>query len=422
MIRFEGEFSFSGDKSVTQRAILLGGVAQGETVICGAAQGKDAQTALSCISALGAEVKHLGETLVIKGAPRLKSAVSLDCGNSATCMRLLTGLLSGKGIEATLFGDGSLSRRPMARVAEPLTRLGARIETELGKPPIYISPAFLTGGEIALSIPSAQVKSALMLAGLDAKNGVFVVENHPTRDHTERMLPLFGAPVSVTKTEQGKRIFTQKCGLKGTEIDVAGDLSSAAYFMALGALKGRVLCKNVGVNPTRTGIFKAFKKLGVRFSLSNERTVSGEPRADVLVEKSELKAVKITAEEIPLMIDELPLIAILCLFANGESTVSGASELKEKESDRLSGTVRLIRALGGEAEETTDGWRIRGDTRLVGGDVPTALIGGDHRLCMTAAIALLSSEKGGMLSGVNACNVSFPEFFEKLKSAGAGVE
>lgn len=416
--RFEGEFCLPADKSVAQRAVILGGVAQGKTTIYGNTFGGDVRSALSCMIDLGASVNVEHDKIVVNGAPRLNDGAELNCGNSATCMRLLAGLLSGKGMRATLFGDRSLSVRPMKRVSDPLTLLGARIETDGGKPPVQIFPAALRGADVSLEIPSAQVKSAILLAGLSANGRVTVAERYKTRDHTERMLPLFGVPVTTNDGAVG----IEKGELTATEIDVAGDISSAAYLLALGALKGKTLCKNAGVNPTRTGFLEVFRRLGVRLTLLGERTTCGEPRADILAEKSDLRAIEIEPKEVPALIDELPLIALLCAFAKGESVVCGAGELRVKECDRLGATVRLIRALGGDISETKDGWRIRGRERLSGGNIGSDVVCGDHRMAMTAVVGLLSSEKGGVIEDGESCAVSFPNFFSELKRAGACIE
>ena len=322
-------------------------------------------------------------------------------------MRLLIGLLAGKGVEATLFGDSSLSSRPMARVATPLSLLGAKVKTTDGRPPVRITPTPLHGAKVCLEVPSAQVKSAVLLAGLNAEGETTVIEPVPTRDHTERLLSAMGANIS----KQGNEVTVQKSTLNAMDITVPADISSAAYFMALGALKGKTLCKGVGINPTRTGILRAFDKLGVRYTILNKRVVGGEEVADILVEKSPLRGIELTAEEIPSMIDELPVIALLCAFADGETRITGAQELRVKESNRLTATASLINALGGDCTELADGLCIRGKERLSGGDFDS---GNDHRIAMTATVGMLASEQGGFLTGETCCAVSFPNFFETL--------
>lgn len=404
---FEGEFYLPGDKSITHRAVMFNAGADGEAVIQNALMGEDCLSTCSCMRALGATVQTDGSSICVKGAPTFRSNVSLDCGNSGTTIRLLTGLVSGKGIQAQLYGDESLSKRPMGRVADPLRLLNANVQTTDGKPPVNVFPAKLHGAEIALKISSAQVKSAILLAGLSADGETVVTEPVKSRDHSERMLSAMGANIQT----DGNTVRVQKSDLNAINVDVPSDVSSAAYFMALGALKGKTLCKNVGVNPTRTGILTAFDKLGVRYTLLNKRLSGGEEVADILVEKSPLQAIELGGADIPSMIDELPLIALMCAYADGESRIYGAKELRVKESDRIQTTAALINALGGDCTETEDGFIIRGKSQLTGGNIQSHL---DHRIAMTGAVGLLASQKGGEIYGAECCAISFPDFFTKL--------
>lgn len=251
------------------------------------------------------------------------------------------------------------------------------------------------------------MKSAVLLAGISADGETRVTEPVKSRDHTERMLAAMGAKI----TTEGNAVKVQKSVLNATDVCVPSDISSAAYFMALGALKGKTLCKNVGINPTRTGILKAFDLLGVRYDIQNRRVSGGEETADISVEKSDMRAISLTAADIPSMIDELPLIALLCAFADGETRITGAKELRVKESDRIRTTTALINALGGDCEELPDGFVIRGKEKLLGGDVDSYL---DHRIAMTAAVGMLASQNGGVISRPECCAISFPDFFEKL--------
>lgn len=410
---FSGEFNLPGDKSITHRAIMFNGGADGEAVISNALTGEDCLSTCQCLRALGATVERDGTALRIKGTPRFRSGQRLDCGNSGTTMRLLTGFMAGKGVDATLFGDASLSSRPMNRVAEPLALLGADVKTTDGHAPIYITPKTLHGGSVQLKVASAQVKSAVLLAGLSAEGETFVSEPVKSRDHTERMLSVMGADIRV----EGNDVRVKKSDLHAVDVCVPSDISSAAYFMALGALKGETLCKNVGVNPTRTGILTAFDRLGVEYALLNKRVSGGEDIADILVKKSHLRGIELTAEDIPVMIDEVPLVALLCAFADGESRITGAQELRVKESDRIRTTAELIRNLGGECEELPDGFIIRGRKKLRGGKVDSCL---DHRIAMTGAVGLLASENGGEIYRSECCAISFPDFFEKLGEKGNG--
>ena len=405
--RFEGEFSLPGEKSITHRAVMLNSGANGEAVITNALMGEDCLSTCGCMRALGAEIEMDGTTLRVKGAPQFQHGKELNCGNSGTTIRLLTGFVAGKEIDAKLYGDESLSSRPMKRVAEPLASLGAEIRTTDGHAPVYVSPKKLHGADVELQIASAQVKSAVLLAGISADGQTSVTEPVKSRDHTERMLAAMGANIRV----DGNKVTVERSVLRAVDVCVPTDISSAAYFMALGALKGQTLCKNVGINPTRTGILTAFDRLGVKYSLLNRRASGGEETADILVEKSPMRAITLTAEDIPAMIDELPLIALMCAFADGETRITGAKELRVKESDRIKTTAELINNFGGDCEEFPDGFIIRGKETLRGGNADSYL---DHRIAMTAAVGLIASEKGGNISRPECCAISFPDFFKKL--------
>ncbi len=404
---FEGEFFLPGDKSITHRAVMLNGGADGEATITNALMGEDCLSTCRCMRELGAKVETDGTTIRVKGAPQFVSGKRLDCGNSGTTIRLLTGFVAGKGIHATLFGDESLSSRPMKRVSQPLSLLGADVKTTDGHAPVYVAPSHLQGAIINLEIASAQVKSAALLAGISADGETVVTEPVKSRDHTERMLSAMGADIKI----EGNTARVKRSELKALDVCVPSDISSAAYFMALGALKGKTLCKNVGINPTRVGILTAFDRLGVKYALLNKRVSGGEETADILVEKSPLRAITLTKEDIPSMIDELPLVALLCAFAEGETRITGAKELRVKESDRVRTTAELINRLGGDCEELEDGFIIRGKKTLVGGDVDSYL---DHRIAMTAAVGMIASQKGGVISRPECCAISFPDFFDKL--------
>ena len=410
--RFEGEFELPGDKSITHRALMLNSAAEGEAVITNALCGEDCVSTCACMRALGAKIDIDGKTMRVRGVERFRAGRELDCGNSGTTIRLLTGLVSGKGIDAVLKGDESLSKRPMMRVARPLGLLGANVRTTDGHAPVFVSPAELVGREIVTDVASAQVKSAILLAGISASGVTTVEEPTKSRDHTERMLAAMGAKVAV----DGNRVSVEKSSLHALDVDVPADISSAAYFMALGALKGKTLCKNVGVNPTRTGILTAFDKMGVRYSVTNRRVSGGEEMADILVEKSDIRAVELGGDEMPSMIDELPLIALMLAFADGESRICDAKELRVKESDRILTTAEMINRLGGECIATDDGFIIRGKKKLAGGNVDSFL---DHRIAMSAAVGMLASENGGQIYRPECCAISFPNFFDLL---GAGTK
>ena len=401
-------YEIPGDKSITHRAVMFNAAARGSAVITNALAGEDCLSTINCMRALGAHIERDGNTISVEGVSDFRDNALCDCGNSGTTMRLLCGLIAGKGVNAVLTGDESLSSRPMRRVSEPLSLLGANIQTNGGKAPLRVYAAPLKGNRIETKVASAQVKSALLLAGLGAEGETTVSEPVKSRDHTERMLAAMGADIEVN----GNSVSVRKSALTAVDIDVPADISSAAYFLALGALKGETLCRNVGVNPTRTGLLKAFDLPGVKYECKNLRTVCGEPVADIRVEKSEMRAITLTSEIMPSLIDELPVIALLCAFAEGESVITGAEELKVKESDRILSTAEMINALGGNILATDDGFIIRGKKSLAGGKVNSY---GDHRIAMTAAIGMLASERGGEIAGAECVNISFPDFYKLLK-------
>ena len=401
-----GEYQIPGDKSVTHRAILFNGAAEGEATVTNALLGEDCLSSAACMRALGADVRVDGDVVRVRGVGRFRDA-ECDCGNSGTTMRLLTGLVAGRGINVRLFGDPSLSSRPMERVAAPLRLLGAKVRTTQGRAPVFVEPSSLVGCAVDTQVASAQVKSALLLAALGAEGETTVREPLRTRDHTERMLAAMGADIRVC----GNEITVRGGSLRARDVEVPADISGAAYFMALGALCGETVCRNVGVNPTRTGILAAFDRMGADYSLENEREVCGEPVADIRVRKSPLRAIRLSQEDMPALIDEIPVIAVLLAFAEGESVITGAEELKVKESDRIRTTAEMLCALGGDCTPTADGLIIRGKRTLRGGDVRTYK---DHRIAMSGAVGLLASEKGGSIDDPACADISFPGFFDRL--------
>ena len=405
---FYGTFDIPGDKSITHRAVMFNAAAEGEALISNALLGEDCLSTAACMRALGAQADVQGTQVRVRGVPRFRDAECF-CGNSGTTMRLLTGLAAGRGVSVRLTGDDSLSRRPMERIAQPLRLLGASVETTGGCAPVLVRPARLTGREVHTQVASAQVKSALLLAALGAEGETVVVEPLKTRDHTERMLAAMGADIRAS----GTRVAVHGGPLRAVDVEVPGDISSAAYFMALGALRGETVCRNVGVNPTRTGILSAFDKMGVKYSLENGRTVCGEPVADIRVKKSELRAISLKKEDMPALIDELPVLALMLAFADGESVIAGAEELKVKESDRIRTTAEMINALGGDCTPTQDGFVIRGRESLRGGAVRSHE---DHRIAMSGAVGLIASGYGGSIEGAECVGISFPGFYKMLEN------
>ncbi len=408
---FYGEFRIPGDKSITHRAIMFNAAAEGSAVVKNALLGEDCLSTIGCMRALGAAVRIEGGTVYVTGTSAFRDA-ECDCGNSGTTMRLLMGLVAGRGVNVKFTGDASLSRRPMERVARPLRLLGANVETTDGTAPVYVRRSALKGCRVDTQVASAQVKSAVLLAALGAEGTTTVCEPLRSRDHTERMLAAMGAKIRT----EGTSVTVEKSALHCVDVDVPADISSAAYFMALGALRGETVCKNVGINPTRTGILQVFDRMNVQYSLENERTVCGEPVADIRVKKSALRAVKLDRDIMPSLIDELPVIAVLCSLADGESVIRGAEELRVKESDRIETTAAMLRAFGGDCETLADGFVIRGKKSLRGGSADAC---GDHRIAMSAAVALTASEQGGEIAGADCVNISFPQFFAMLKEPEA---
>ena len=405
---FSGDFKIPGDKSITHRAVLFNCIAAGEAVVTNALLGADCLSSVACMRALGAQIEVEGDKIHVRGAQGLRAA-DCDCGNSGTTMRLLMGLVAGQGVDARLTGDDSLSRRPMERVAAPLRLLGADIETTEGYAPVAVRPARLCGCTVDTQVASAQVKSALILAALGADGETVVREPLLSRDHTERMLAAMGADLHA----DGCTVTVRRSSLRAVDVAVPADISSAAYFMALGALCGETLCRGGGINPTRTGILTVFDQMGVDYALENMRTVCGEPVADIRVRKSALRAVRLGRAVMPSLIDELPVIAVLCAYADGESVISGAEELRVKESDRIRTTAAMLTALGGDVEERPDGFIIRGKKKLRGGTVDSCA---DHRIAMSGAGALAASEQGGEILGAECVDISFPNFFTLLDS------
>jgi 3-phosphoshikimate 1-carboxyvinyltransferase len=413
----KGEITVPGDKSVTHRAILFGGMAKGPTVIRGYLPSEDCLCTLGAMEAMGVKSGIKGDVLTLRGEGIEGLAEPdrvLNMGNSGTSLRLLTGLLSGLPFFSVLDGDDSLRKRPMGRVIEPLTLMGAEIRGRKNNrlAPIAISgKKNLQGVDIRLAVASAQVKSAILLAGLTADGTTRVREPFLSRDHTERMLKTFGARIDTSP--EGTSIL--KSDLKGIEVDVPGDFSSAAFFIVAAALiQGSSLTiRNVGMNPTRTGLLKALKKMGGKITIENERESEGEPVGDLHIQAAEkLKGIEIGEEDIPAMIDELPILFIAAAFAEGETKVTGARELRVKESDRIGVMVREMRKMGIEVEEYPDGLRIKGSDKARGG---TFTSDGDHRVAMSMAIAGLVAGGESAIEQTECINTSFPGFETLLK-------
>jgi 3-phosphoshikimate 1-carboxyvinyltransferase len=412
-----GHVRVPGDKSLSHRALLLGGIADGDVRVEGWGRSGDTESTLAAMRALGVEVDELDETTLVVHGVGLRglraSEESIDCGNAGTLMRLLPGVLAGQDGRFELTGDESLSQRPMERIAEPLRRMGVRIETREGLPPVVIEGGDVHAIDYALPVASAQVKSAVLLAGLFGDGRTTVVEPRPTRDHTELLLEAAGVgvvrrPTSVS-VDPPERLRLER-------IEIPGDFSSAAPLLVAAAIvPGSALTVHgVSLNPRRTGLLDVLGRMGARITLYNRRKAGGEPVGDVEVRSSSLVATTVRAAEVPTLVDELPLVALAMAHAHGDSRVEGAEELRVKETDRVEATASALRAIGSRVEPRDDGWRIRGvPARPKGGRVRAD---GDHRIAMLGAVAGLASREGVDVEGAETVGISFPGFFDLLDS------
>ena len=415
--RLVGHLAVPGDKSISHRAVLVGAICDGETHVTGFGRSADTDATIAAVRALGVDVyEHGGETLRIfgRGLRGLRApAAPIDCANAGTLVRLIAGILAGQAGQAfELRGDESLSRRPMERIAEPLRRMGAVVETTDGHLPMRIEGGELRAIDYALPVASAQVKSAVLLAGLYADGPTTVVEPAPTRDHTERLLAAAGA--SVTARPSSATVSPPR-SLSLTEIEVPGDVSSAAPFVVAATLVpgSELHVHGVNLNPRRTGLLEILERMGARITVYNRRQIGGEPGGDLEIRSAPLVSTTVDAHEVPLAIDELPLFALAATAARGESVLRGAAELRTKESDRIEGTVDALRALGARIRARDDGFVVTGlAARLRGGRMDSR---GDHRLAMLGAVAGLASREGVRIAAADAVSVSFPGFFDVLE-------
>lgn len=411
--RVRGTLRVPGDKSISHRYALIAAVADGASALSNYAPGADCQSTLACLGRLGVEIRRDtdgGVTVLGRGLRGWCSpSGSLDAGNSGTTMRMLAGMLAAQPFSAHLVGDESLSRRPMRRVIEPLSRMGARIEAVDGHAPLTIQGTGLHAIAHRPDVPSAQVKSAVLLAGLHAEGTTSITEPAQTRDHTERALAAFGFDVGAA----GHTIsVTGGHRAAGQRLSVPGDFSSAAFWMvAAAALPGsRIEIEDVGLNPTRTGLIGVLRRFGARVEVRETGYMAGEARGTVVVTGDRTGAVEIAPEEVPALIDELPAIAALAAHG-GEVSVRGAAELRVKESDRIAALVAGFRALGISADERPDGFAVRGNSAPSGG---VADARGDHRMAMAFAIAALAARSPSRIEGSDAVVISYPGFFETL--------
>jgi 3-phosphoshikimate 1-carboxyvinyltransferase len=411
-----GRLNVPGDKSISHRYAILAALASGRTRIVGYAPGADCRSTLACLGRLGVETEpgpeHAVTVLGRKPEGLRSSRDPLDAGNSGTTMRLLAGVAAGRPFTTQLTGDASLSRRPMRRIIEPLARMGARLEAVDGHAPLTVRGAPLHGIRFAPDVPSAQVKSAVLLAGLQAVGTTVVEEPCPTRDHTERALVAFGARL---ERRPGAIVLEGAQALGARTVRVPGDFSSAAFFLvAAAALPGsRVEIEDVGLNPTRTALLGVLRRFGAHVQVIGTGEEAGELRGTVVVEGDQTNEIDIAPDEVPLLIDELPAIAALAAHG-GEVRVSGAAELRVKESDRIATLVAGFRSLGIDADERADGFVVHG---AAGGNVPggAADARGDHRMAMAFAIAALGGRRASFVEGADSVAISYPGFFDTLE-------
>ena len=420
--RVAGRVRVPGDKSVSHRSIMLGGIAEGPTEVSGFLASADCLATLEAFRAMGVAVdQHSPASLTVHG--RGLHGLSpphhvLDMGNAGTAIRLSMGLLAGQRFESVMTGDASLRSRPMERVARPLRMMGADIQTTDGKPPVTLRPVqHLTGIDYALPMASAQVKSAILLAGLYAEGVTTVTEPAPTRDHTERMLRGFGVKVEASA---GRISLAGGQRLHGGRIEVPGDISSAAFFLVAGCLAGAegFVVENVGINPTRTGIIEILRLLGADLRVHPRPSQGGEPVADIEICRSSLKGTAIPESLVPLAIDELPVLFIAAAGAEGETTFSGAAELRVKESDRLAVMAEGLTRCGVPHELAPDGIRIEGGTRFKAAEIDSH---GDHRIAMSFAVASLLAEGELKIRDTENVGTSFPGFVETARACGLDI-
>lgn len=415
--RLEGIVTVPGDKSISHRAVMFGAIAKGKTTVTGFLHGEDCLSTIDCFRKLGVDIFVDGTNVEIN-SPGMdgwqEPKEVLYTGNSGTTTRLMLGILAGTNFHSVMTGDASIGKRPMDRVTKPLRQMGALISgREGGKyTPLAIQGTSLKAIDYTMPVASAQVKSAILLAGLKAEGTTIVREKEISRDHTERMLKQFGANIEVKdgviSIEGGQELY-------GTHIDVPGDISSAAFFLVAGAivLNSEVVLKNVGINPTRAGIIEVMEQMGANLTINQEKTEAAEPTATITVRTSHLKGTTIEGEIIPRLIDEIPIIALLATQAEGTTIIRDAEELKVKETDRIAAVVTELEKLGADITATDDGMIINGPTSLKGAKLNTY---GDHRIGMMAAIASLITDSPVEIDDADCIAVSYPTFFEHLDS------
>ncbi len=426
--RLAGEIVAPGDKSVSHRAVMLNSIAEGQAIVRNFSPGDDCTSTMGIMRALGVNIERAsaadgsGDTLVVEGAGTngLREAEDvLDAGNSGTTMRLMSGILAGRDFKATMTGDRSLQSRPMGRIIKPLSMMGAVIR---GQENNTLAPLEFDGGELSgieydLPVASAQLKSAILLAGLRAEGKTSISQPATSRDHTERMLSAMGADISV----DGLDVTVGQSEINCVDVDVPGDISSAAFWIVAGLVhpNSEVVIKNVGINPTRAGVITALQDMGGNVDLVNERDVAGEPVADIVATSSNLRGTELAGGIMPLLMDEVPVIAVAAAMAEEETVIRDAAELRVKETDRISATVDWLVEAGVEAEARDDGMAIVGSGRIAGGTFQSQ---DDHRIAMALGIAAMVSDDPITVVDAGCASISYPEFWDELESLGGIVD
>lgn len=424
--RLSGEIIVPGDKSISHRALILGGLAEGETRIEGLLEGQDVLQTAAAVRALGASAERAGPGVWrVTGAPWRSPAEAVDCGNSGTGARLLMGAAAGFPLDVTFIGDQSLSSRPMNRVLDPLRSMGAAVETgEQGRLPVTVHGGRLTGIRYVNTRASAQVKSAILLAGLHADGDVEVVEPAPSRDHTENMLRAFGCDVEVTEEGTGRTIrLGARRALTGTSIKVPGDPSSAAFPLVAALLSpgSEVTVRSVLINPLRAGLFTTLLEMGADLRLDHRRSIGGEEVADITARFSGLKGIEVPAERAPSMIDEYPILSVAAAFATGRTAMHGLAELRVKESNRLAAMIDGLRACGVDAREEGDTLIVEGNGEIPRGGASIAAHH-DHRIAMSFLVLGLASREPVEVDSAEMIGTSFPGFAGLMQSIGARID
>lgn len=420
--KIEGEIITPGDKSVSHRAALFNSISLGTSKITNFCVGDDKTAILNCLNGLGAKIEESGNSIIIKGVglDGLHEPNNvLNAGNSGTTMRLMSGLLSGNDFHSVITGDKSLRSRPMGRITAPLSEMGALI---YGRKNNTLAPLTFHGGnltaiEYKMPVASAQLKSCLMIAGLYAKGKTTIHQPGPSRDHTEKILQSMGAKIAI----QGLKLEIQRSDLTSIDVNVPSDTSNSTFWIVAACCHpdASIKLKNVGMNPTRTGMLEVLNSMGARIKISATRLENGEPIADILVESSELIGTDISGEIIPRVIDELPILALAACFAKGTTTIKDSEELRVKESDRIKSTVDSLSKLGANISETKDGMVIKGGAQLIGSEVDSF---GDHRIAMTNGIAGLLAKGETTIINSEAADISYPTFWKTLSTLGTPHE